>query len=78
MSDSETIRPAPADAATDLGRVIRTRRKEVGLTQTELAAAAGTSLRFVSEVERGKPTARLAGVLRLLAELGLAVRIGRR
>lgn len=69
---------APVFDATDLGRAIRARRREVGLTQGELAAAAGTSLRFVSEVERGKPTARVEGVLRLLAELGLAIRVGRR
>lgn len=74
--DADPVGPI-LDAA-DLGRAIRARRREVGLTQGELAAAAGTSLRFVSEVERGKPTARLGGVLRLLAELGLALRVGRR
>lgn len=64
--------------AADLGSAIRARRKAVGLTQRDLADAAGTSLRFVSEIERGKPTARLGGVLRLLDELGLAIRIGPR
>lgn len=56
---------------TELGVVIRARRKAVGLTQGELADAAGTSLRLVSEVERGKANARLESVLKLLAELGL-------
>ncbi len=60
------------DSAKALGQAIRLRRKELRLTQSELAAVAGTSLRFVSEVERGKPTARLDGVLRLLAALGLS------
>lgn len=55
----------------ELGAVIRARRKTVGLTQRELADAAGTSLRLVSEVERGKANARLESVLKLLAELGL-------
>lgn len=67
----------PIDVGTPeaLGRTIRARRRALGLTQSELAAAAATSLRFVSEVERGKPTARLAGVLRLLAALGLDLRV---
>lgn len=56
---------------TELGAVVRARRKAVGLTQGELADAAGTSLRLVSEVERGKANARLESVLKLLAELGL-------
>ena len=61
-----------------MGARIRARRRELGLTQTELAGVARTSLRFVSEVERGKPTARLDGVLRLLAALGLELRIEQR
>jgi HTH-type transcriptional regulator/antitoxin HipB len=63
------------DSAQALGAAIRLRRKELHLTQGELAAAANTSLRFVSEVERGKPTARLGGVLRLLAALGLSLHL---
>jgi HTH-type transcriptional regulator/antitoxin HipB len=54
-----------------LGPLIRGRRKELGLNQTELAEVARTSLRFVSELERGKPTAQLDGVLRVLAALGI-------
>lgn len=61
------------ESAKALGRAIRLRRNELRLTQSELASVAGTSLRFVSEVERGKPTARLDGVLRLLAALGLSL-----
>lgn len=66
-----------ADVA-DLGAAIRSRRRELGLTQSELAAVARTSLRFVSEVERGKETARVGGVLRLLSALGLELRVAPR
>ncbi|MBK5219208.1 MAG: helix-turn-helix transcriptional regulator [Thermoleophilia bacterium] len=59
------------DSPRVLGPVIRRRRKELGLNQTELAEVARTSLRFVSELERGKPTAQLDGVLRVLAALGI-------
>ncbi|MFN8152171.1 MAG: helix-turn-helix domain-containing protein [Solirubrobacterales bacterium] len=58
-----------------LGRLIRARRLDAGLTQGELADAAGTSLRLVSEVERGKANARLESVLKLLRELGLEIRL---
>jgi y4mF family transcriptional regulator len=63
-----------AQTVTDpkaLGAAIRARRSELGLTQGELAGVARTSVRFVSELERGKPTAQLDGVFRVLSALGL-------
>ncbi|HEX8753826.1 MAG TPA: helix-turn-helix domain-containing protein [Solirubrobacterales bacterium] len=54
-----------------LGTLIRRRRRELGLTQTEVAEVANTNLRFLSELERGKPTARLENVMRVLATLGI-------
>jgi len=61
----------------DLGLVVRARRKELGMRQDELALAANTSVRFVSELERGKPTVRLENVLRVVSALGLRIAIGR-
>lgn len=57
--------------AQELGALIRRRRRELGLTQTEVADVANVNLRFVSELERGKPTARLENVMRVLATLGI-------
>lgn len=54
-----------------LGALIRARRRELGLTQTEVANVARTTLRFISELEGGKQTAQLDGVLRVLAALGI-------
>lgn len=59
------------DNPRQLGELIRRRRRELGLTQTEVADVADTNLRFVSELERGKPTARLENVMRVLATLGI-------
>jgi HTH-type transcriptional regulator / antitoxin HipB len=59
------------DTAEQLGQLVRARRRELGLTQTQVADVADTNLRFVSELERGKPTARLENVLRVLATLGI-------
>lgn len=59
----------------ELGTAIRARRRQRGLTQAELAGLCGVSVRFVSEVERGRPTAGVALVLRLCARLGLDVQL---
>lgn len=45
-------------------------RKAAGLTQVELAARAGVGLRFVRELEQGKPTVRLDKVKQVLDLLG--------
>lgn len=54
-----------------LGAVVNRRRKDLQLTQAELAAAAMVTPRLLGEVERGKKTAQLDGLLRILAALGL-------
>ncbi len=55
----------------ELGQAVRERRKFLRLTQEELAAVASVTPRLLGEVEHGKPTAQLDGVLRILAALGL-------
>ena len=54
---------------------IRNARKSHGLTQAELAGLAGTGVRFVSELERGKPGVELGKLLDVLAVLGLRMLI---
>lgn len=61
----------PIRDAFDLGARVRERRLELRLTQGELADVSSVSLRFVSELERGKATAQYAGIQRVLAALGL-------
>jgi hypothetical protein len=39
----------------------------------DVALGAGVGTRFVSELERGKPTARLAETMRVAASLGLCL-----
>jgi y4mF family transcriptional regulator len=48
------------------------------LTQPQLAAAAGVGLRFLVELERGKPTVRLDRMLAVLDALGLEIQIAPR
>lgn len=65
------------ESATELGEAVRDARKAQGLRQGELALAAGTGRRFVVDLERGKPTAQLAQVLRVVQALGLSVELQR-
>lgn len=55
---------------TDLGNAIRNARKQLGLTQPQLALATGVGVRFVVDLEAGKPTVQLALVLRVIEALG--------
>lgn len=54
-----------------IARAVREARRGHGLTQTQLAGLSGTGLRFISELERGKPSVALHKVLAVLAVLGL-------
>jgi HTH-type transcriptional regulator / antitoxin HipB len=65
-------------AANRLAHEVSERRRALGLRQVELAELAGTSARFVYEVERGKPSLRLDKVVDLLEVLGLEIVVSRR
>lgn len=53
-----------------LGNFVKDRRKEVGLTQIDLATKAGVGLRFVRELEQGKRSLRTDTVNKVLALFG--------
>lgn len=69
-----TKRSVPEQLAHD----VSARRRALGLRQAELAELAGTSARFVYEVERGKPSLRLDKLVDLLDVLGLEITLSRR
>jgi len=53
-----------------LGDLVRRTRKASGLRQDQLAGVANVGLRFIVDLERGKPTAQVGKVLQVLATLG--------
>jgi y4mF family transcriptional regulator len=57
------------------GEAIRKARRALGLRQDELAGAAGVGLRFIVDLEAGKPTAQLGKALAVLDALGGDIRI---
>lgn len=57
------------------GHAIRVARKAQGLRQDQLAGAAGVGVRFIVDLEAGKPSAQLGKALQVAAALGLSVTI---
>lgn len=58
----------------DLGQLVKSLRKASGMTQVEAAGACGVGVRFLSELENGKPSVQLDSVLAVLSGLGLELR----
>lgn len=55
---------------TLLAKYVKEMRKQFGLTQVDLSRKSGVGLRFVRELEQGKPTLRLDKVNQVLALFG--------
>jgi y4mF family transcriptional regulator len=71
LNGNETGLALAARSSADLGAIIRDRRKQLALTQLDLAGLANSGNRFIVEVENGKPTVQLQKVLDLVQLLGL-------
>jgi y4mF family transcriptional regulator len=65
----------PTPTAVQLGTLIRSVRKGQSLTQIDLSAVAGVSPLFLHNLEHGKATVRLDGVMRVLSALGLSLAV---
>jgi len=57
----------------EIGLLIRRKRKEIGVDQKKLSGFADVGVRYLSELERGKPTVELGRALKVLDRLGLDV-----
>lgn len=62
-------------SVADIGIQVRHIRKEQKVSQDTLAGLAGTGARYISELERGKETARIRELLKLLDALGAGLYI---
>ena len=62
--------PSQEFGTEGIGQFVRARRLAHGMTQAELGELSGAGRRFVSELERAKPTVRLDSVNRVLAVFG--------
>ena len=64
---------APIRSAAALGALVRARRRQLALSQLDLAGLGNTGNRFIVDLENGKPTLQLQKVLDALHLLGLEV-----
>jgi y4mF family transcriptional regulator len=58
-----------------LGAIVRRERKAQKLKQAELAAVSGVGIRFIVDLEAGKPTLQLEKVLHVVRTLGCTITI---
>ncbi len=62
----------------EIGRMVRQKRKAYGLTQTEAAGMCNVGIRFLSELENGKPTLQAGKLLHVLEAFGFVITITER
>lgn len=58
-----------------IGQLVKKARKSLGVTQKDLALTSGTGLRFIIELEQGKPTCQIGKVLTVLHTLGITMEL---
>ncbi len=59
----------------ELGHIVKVFRKAQKLTQEQLAAQSGVGVRFLRELENGKPSCQTGKALEVLSMLGLEMRL---
>lgn len=58
-----------------IGEFVKTARQGLAVTQRSLALTSGTGLRFIVELEKGKPTCHLGKVLAVMNTLGISISV---
>ena len=61
--------------AKEIGEIVRRTRKHLGVTQENIALTSGTGLRFIIDLEHGKPTCQLEKTLTVLRTLGIRIEL---
>lgn len=56
-----------------LGELIKQQRKFIGLTQSQVALACGVGIRFISDLENGKPTCHIGKALLVIESIGFNI-----
>ncbi|PYT26896.1 MAG: transcriptional regulator [Acidobacteria bacterium] len=56
-----------------IGKLIRQTRKNLGVTQRDLALTSGTGMRFIIDLEKGKETCEIGKTLTILNTLGISM-----
>ncbi len=57
------------------GEVLRNRRKEIGMTQKELAERVGRDRTYISRIEKGETDMQLSSFIHIAEALGIVLRL---
>lgn len=57
------------------GEVLRERRKEIGLTQKDLAEMVGRDRTYINRIEKGETDLQLSSFIRIASALGVSLRL---
>lgn len=60
---------------TQIAEAIRKTRKKQKVSQTVLSQASNVGLRFVGDIERGKPSVQFDKLLAVLTSLGISLKL---
>ena len=60
---------------TQIAEVVRKTRKKQKVSQTILSQASNVGLRFVGDIERGKPSVQFDKLLAVLTSLGISLKL---
>lgn len=75
MTNSTITTKLSKYTSKEIGKIVKDIRKKLGVTQRALALTSGTGLRFIIELEQGKPTCQLEKVLNVLRTLGIKITV---
>jgi y4mF family transcriptional regulator len=70
--DDQLVR---VDSAMALGQAAKAQRLRLGMTQAAVALVAGVGVRFIGELEAGKPTLQLERVVQVVRALGFELQL---
>ncbi len=70
------MHPQSLRDATGLSQALRSRRRELGLTQDELGQRAGLAAKHVSRIKNGTHEPRVSTLFALVSALGLELVLG--
>lgn len=65
-------------SAKDIGLLVKEKRKNINMTQKEAASIAWVGVRFLSELENGKPTLEIDKVLNVARLFGIDIEANNR
>lgn len=73
MDHQPAIPTPPEDVRSRIGRAIRKRRHELGLSIEELSSRSGVNYRYLSDVELGKRNVAVVNIQKLAEALELPI-----